>query len=674
MTIRHKKKPIQRRIATFIFIVGMFPVIVGTAIIYQQGKKELTESVGNNFYRIASEIASKVEMLIDQSVYNVQTLTFSPVLKRAAEAANRTYRGKDKAAILQEVLRDDTKWVQRKNRIKRTDELLSTPPSRYLTNISEQTDEYAAILLTDIQGVLVAASDDTKYTYFGNEKWWQAAYNDGKGDVYVSEIYLDPDRNEYLISIAAPLMDEGGKQVVGILHVVSEIGKISKVVQQPRIGQTGHAMLINSASVILLCSIFPPQSHRVTKALMTDISRPSIGWAVVKDNAHGGVNAVAGFATISSAYQRGGRTFDGDKWYIFVSQSPTESYAPIKTLLKRIVSLLIFSVVILSAMGFWAARRIVKPIHLLQRSVGIIGAGDLDHRINIKTGDEIEDLAEEFNNMVHKIKETYTELEQRVTERTEDLKKGFQEMETINRLKSEFLANMSHELRTPLNSILGFSEMLKDGLYGELSGKQHEYVDYIYKSGKHLLELISDILDLSKIEAGKMDVKPTQFAVHRAIEEIHSIINPMAMKKKISIDVDIADNVSSIVADERMFKQVMYNLLSNATKFTSEEGHLKVLANSNGYYLQISVIDNGKGIKEEDMNLIFKEFKQLDGSTTRGHEGTGLGLALTKRYVEMQGGTITVESEYGKGSNFTFRIPVDITAIAPASSIGEQVD
>ena len=153
MTIRHKKKPIQRRIATFIFIVGMFPVIVGTAIIYQQGKKELTESVGNNFYRIASEIASKVEILIDQSVYNVQTLTLSPVLKRAVEAANRTYRGKDKAAILQEVLRDDTKWVQRKNRIKRTDELLSTPPSRYLTNISEQTDEYAAILLTDIQGV-----------------------------------------------------------------------------------------------------------------------------------------------------------------------------------------------------------------------------------------------------------------------------------------------------------------------------------------------------------------------------------------------------------------------------------------------------------------------------------------------------------------------------------------
>ncbi len=674
MTIRHKKKPIQRRIATFIFIVGMFPVIVGTAIIYQQGKKELTESVGDNFYRIASEIASKVGMLIDQSVYNVQTLTLSPVLKMEVEAANRTYRGKDKAGILKDIRRSDTQWVQRKNRGTGIRKLLSAPSSRYLTSIAEQRDEYAAILLTDIQGVLVAASDEAKYTYFGNERWWQAAYNDGKGDVYVSEIYLDPDRNEYLISIAAPVMDERGKQVVGILHVISEIGKISQVVQKPRIGQTGHAMLINSASVILLCPIFPPQSHRVTRDLMDDISKPSIGWAVVKDNAHGGVNAVAGFAPISSDYQRSGKTFDGDGWYIFVSQSPAETFDQIRTLLKRIVSLLIFSVVILSAMGFWAARRIVKPIHLLQRSVGIIGAGDLDHRINITTGDEIEDLAEEFNNMVHKIKETYTELEKRVSERTENLKKGFQEMETINRLKSEFLANMSHELRTPLNSILGFSEMLKDGLYGELSGKQYEYVDYIYKSGNHLLELISDILDLSKIEAGKMDVIPTQFSVNRAIEEIHSIINPMAMKKKISIDVDIADNVSSIIADERMFKQVIYNLLSNATKFTSEEGNLKVLANSNDYYLQISVVDDGQGIKEEDMSLIFKEFKQLDSSTTRGHEGTGLGLALTKRYVEMQGGTITVESEYGKGSNFTFRIPVDITAISPASSTGEQAD
>ncbi|MFQ5329367.1 MAG: sensor histidine kinase [Thermodesulfobacteriota bacterium] len=668
MTIRYKKRPIRRKIATFILVVGMFPVIIGTAIIYQQGKQELTESVGNNFYRIASEIASKIEILIDQSLYNVQTLTLSPVLKGAVAEANRTYRGKDKASILLAIQRNDARWVQHRSHSRGIDELLSTPSSQYLATIAEQREQYVTIILTDMEGVLVAASHATKYTYFGGDKWWQAAYNDGRGDVYVSEIYLDPDRSEYLIRIAAPLMDDRGEHVIGILHVVSRIGDISQVVQRPRIGQTGHAMLINSAAVILLCPIFPPQSHKVTKALMADISRPSIGWAVVKDNAHGGVNAIAGFAPITSAYQRGGNTFDGGKWYIFVSQSPSESYAPIKTLLKRMVSLLIFAVVILSAMGFWAARRIVKPIHLLQRSVGIIGAGDLDHRIDIKTGDEIEDLAEEFNSMVQKIKESYTELEQRVAERTEDLKKGFQEMENINRLKSEFLANMSHELRTPLNSILGFSEMLKDGLYGELTGKQYEYVDYIFKSGQHLLELISDILDLSKVEAGKMDVKPIEFSVPKAIEEVHSIINPMAMKKKISIDVEIADNVSSIVADERMFKQVMYNLLSNATKFTSEEGILKVVANSNDYYLQIAVIDNGQGIREEDMNLIFKEFEQIDSSTTRGHEGTGLGLALTKRYVEMQGGTITVESEYGQGSNFTFRIPVDITAISSESS------
>ena len=664
MKIRHKKKAIQRKIATFILLVGMFPVIVGTAIIYQQGKKELTESVGNNFSRIAKEIASNVELLIDRLVYNVQNLAYTPTLNNAVRDANRQYAGKTPEAIARDIQRLEAAWVRERGDDTKNQETLSTPASKFLARIAEQSDEYAELLLTDAQGVLVAAADRTKYTFFGNETWWQSAYNNGEGDIYVSEIYLDPDRNQYLISTAVPLLSSEGQGIEGILHVVSRIERISQVVQKPRIGKTGHAMLINSASIILLCPIFPPQSHRVTDALMHDISKPSIGWSVVKDNAHFGVNAVAGFAPIASAYQNGGNTFDGNKWYIFVSQSPVESYAPIKTLLKRIVSLLIFSVVILSAMGFWAARRIVKPIHVLQRSVSIIGAGDLDHRINIKTGDEIEDLAEEFNSMVQKIKETYTELEQRVSERTEDLKKGFQEMETINRLKSEFLANMSHELRTPLNSILGFSEMLKDGLYGELQGKQYEYVDYIYKSGKHLLELISDILDLSKIEAGKMELKPQQFNVSRAIEEVHSIINPMAMKKKIGIDVAIADNVSTVIADERMFKQVMYNLLSNATKFTSEEGSLNVVANANDYYLQISVIDNGKGIRKEDMRLIFKEFKQLDGSTTRGHEGTGLGLALTKRYVEMQGGTISVESEYGKGSNFTFRIPMDITTIS----------
>ena len=235
--------------------------------------------------------------------------------------------------------------------------------------------------------------------------------------------------------------------------------------------------------------------------------------------------------------------------------------------------------------------------------------------------------------------------------------------EVLNRLKSAFLANMSHELRTPLNSILGFSELLCEKTYGDLNKKQLEYIGYIHKSGKHLLELISDILDLSKIEAGKTEIKPVSFSVSHLVQEACSIVNPMAINKKISMEVNIASDVSTIVADEKMFKQILYNLISNAVKFTNDGGHVIVKVMANNYFLQVSVIDNGIGIKKDDIGSIFKEFKQVDSSSARSYEGTGLGLVLVKRYLEMQGGSITVESEIGKGSNFTLRLPVDITKI-----------
>lgn len=653
------KKGIQRRIALFILVVGMLPIMIGISLVYWQGRKELTESVGENFARVAKEIASNVEIVIEQSVYNVKNFALSPVIRSAAMSANKFYLNKGDKIVEGYIKKLDTQWLQTREKAKNAEVYLNNPAARYLAEVKGQTAEYVNILITDAKGVSVASTEKTKYLYFGNERWWRTAYNNGKGSIYISGIYLDSDSNQYLQTVAAPIMDERGEAVVGVIRAVSGIEKIFQMVRKIRIGETGHAMLINSAGVILLCPIFPPQVHEITGELMHDITAPSLGWAVVKDNAHDGRNAVAGFAPIA----HDGiieNVFDGNKWYIFVSQSPEESYTPIYTLLKRLIALFIFSVLILSAMGFWAAGRIVEPIRILQQGAEIIGEGNLNHRISIKTNDEIEDLANKFNQMVEKINKSYSELEQRVSERTEGLRKGYREMEAVSRLKSEFLASMSHELRTPLNSILGFSELLHDKTYGDLNKKQFEYINYIHKSGKHLLELINDILDLSKIEAGRMEIKPEEFSAASAINEVHSIVRPLAAKKKVCMEVDIDSCVSTIVADERMFKQILYNLISNAVKFTNEGGCIKIRVVSNNYFLQVSVIDSGIGIKKEDLGAIFKEFKQV---ATRDGEGTGLGLVLVKRYVEMQGGAIRVESEYGKGSNFTFRLPVNITKI-----------
>lgn len=229
--------------------------------------------------------------------------------------------------------------------------------------------------------------------------------------------------------------------------------------------------------------------------------------------------------------------------------------------------------------------------------------------------------------------------------------------EDANTSKGEFLATMSHELRTPLNSIIGFSDILLEGTAGSLNEKQSRYIDHIQKGGKHLLELINDILDFSKSEAGKMEMNRELFSIYYAIEEIKALISPLALKKNIEIDIKIESDLKNICADKIKFKQILYNLTSNAIKFTPDKGYVGITAQRFDNMLQISVIDTGIGIATKDLCKLFQPFKQLDSYMTREHQGTGLGLVLVKKYAEMHGGSVWVESEVGKGSIFTFKIP-----------------
>ncbi|APH39782.1 PAS domain-containing sensor histidine kinase [Methanohalophilus halophilus] len=229
--------------------------------------------------------------------------------------------------------------------------------------------------------------------------------------------------------------------------------------------------------------------------------------------------------------------------------------------------------------------------------------------------------------------------------------------EETNRTKSEFLANMSHELRTPLNSIIGFSQILDQNPSGNLDEKELIYSHNILNSGEHLLELINDILDISKVEAGKMDYEPERVNLPENIENVIGLIKPLAMKKSIDIRFINNSKISEMCADRGKFKQILHNLLSNAIKFTHEKGEVKVYLNTVDNTAQISVSDTGIGIPEDKQKSIFDPFKQVDSSANRNFGGTGLGLALVNKYVEMHEGNIWVESEVGKGSTFTFTIP-----------------
>lgn len=476
------------------------------------------------------------------------------------------------------------------------------------------------------------------------------------GVLYFGPVYFRQESEPYM-TIALPL--KGPDAGVAIAEV--NLKFFWGVISQMQIGRAGYAYVVDSGGVL--------------------IGHPDIS-LVLQKTAMGALPQVR--AALSGAPPRGseaqiGADLGGRKvltahaaiapvgWHVFVEQPVNEAFSPLYAAIRRTGILLVVGLALSTVASLLLARRLLRPIQALQQGAVRIRAGSLDERITLQTGDELEVLAEEFNRTAAELQESYASLERKVRERTADLSEALralqektQQLEVASRHKSIFLANMSHEFRTPMHAIIGCSEILLDASLPVTAQEREQFLRDILAGGRHLLALINDVLDLSRVEAGRLDLKIEQTPARDVLDVVHGAMRPLAAKKRIQLDLECADGLGPVPMDAMRMRQTLVNLVGNALKFTPEGGRVWVRAfpSQPEGGLRIEVEDTGPGIPAEEQERIFDEFQQAPVAHAAGRpEGAGLGLTLARRFVEMHGGRLWVESEVGRGSRFILTLP-----------------
>jgi signal transduction histidine kinase len=458
--------------------------------------------------------------------------------------------------------------------------------------------------------------------------------------------------SEPYMTIAFPIEQFAGT-VIGVVRAEVNLKHVWDIVSSIKAGAAGYAYVVDRTGDLI--------SHRDISVVL---QRRNLGHlAQVK----------AAFQTASGTPRSEvtlAANLDGKKvissyafipsvdWVVIIERPAEEAYAPLYASMLRTATLLMVAFTMALLASLFMRQRVVRPLETLQRGVERIGKGDLNHQLDMKTGDEIEILADEFNEMATHLREAYTELERKVAERTQALTIANQKLAAASDLKSQFLANVNHELRTPVSAIIGYGGLVLSDAEGRISPLQQENLKDLLNNAERLLTLIDGLLDFAKIEAGKLEVQVEPVDLEKIIGGAVLAVRSTASRNHVQVMRHVAPDLPILNTDRDKIAQIMLNLLDNAAKFT-ERGEIRIIAARHNGSLKLVVSDTGIGIPAQDLNRIFEEFHRGRSANGKKYHGTGLGLAIVKRLVDLLGGSIEVSSEVNVGSTFTVTLPLD---------------
>ena len=443
---------LQRKIITAIVMVGLLPLGLSLLLTYLEERRALRETIGANFKEVAVEAARRIEMQVTRGMNEAQQLAATPFLRTSVTESNRTYLDKDEKTVQSMIKAWQQRWRQR-DKQSEFPLFINRIVTNYLIRWHDiRKADYVGIFVTDNRGALVVSSIPQVEYYYGKTAWWQAFMKRGMGKVFVSDIFFDPAFGTHVVNVSAPIVDDEQHTTIGAVTVLLRRDTLFHSVSEATVGQTGHAMLFNSDGAPIICPILSPEEHVVRPELIGAINSIAAGWTTAENDSHGGKNSIVGFAPVRLGADLTTESFGGKRWVTFVRQDPAESYAPLSRLVVQVTvyGLGVFAVLVLT--GLTVARRIARPISLLQEGVQKIGSGRLDQQLDLKTGDEIEQLADAFNKMAANLRVSFEQIEHR--------------MEDVRRLEARYrdLIEHSPEMIYQLNKAGQFVHVNKTGL------------------------------------------------------------------------------------------------------------------------------------------------------------------------------------------------------------------